>query len=205
MRVIGIAAFVLVLIAMVGVSSPRPGVVAQTRGTPAASPAATPLTLTTVQPTTEPTAEPTAEATEAPATARIVTLVAWYRLDEAEDVLRLEPIETNANFVAGIGEPQDRQLEGQIDFDAEENDDLPRITLGESILDARPVSPDDPESTLRWTYYNDDPEVRPGTLVMQVEGTDGPYEGFIGTATLVSRALDSTGVIVIVLRPAEEE
>jgi hypothetical protein len=38
---------------------------------------------------------------------------------------------------------------------------------------------------------------------MQVEAVEGPYDGYIGTVTLVSRSDDGSGVIVVVLNPPE--
>ncbi|GIW03435.1 MAG: hypothetical protein KatS3mg059_0055 [Thermomicrobiales bacterium] len=71
------------------------------------------------------------------------------------------------------------------------------------MFDAYPVYEGDPASVFRWLYFNDEPGQRPGTLVMQIEAKAGPYEGYIGTATFVSRAAESGGVLVIVLKPAE--
>jgi hypothetical protein len=148
-------------------------------------------------------ATPTAGASTPVATTGggIVTLVGWYSRDSSGDFLNVGPIQINENMVAREGEPTDRTITGKIDFDDPGNDDLPRIRLGKSILDAVPVNPDDPSTTQRWTYYNDDPALRPSTLVMQVKAVGGPYVGARGTATLISRSDDGTGVIVVVLNP----
>jgi hypothetical protein len=129
----------------------------------------------------------------------IVTLVGWYTRDSSGNFLNIGPIDVNENMVAKAGEPTAGSITGRLDFDDPGNDDLPRIRIGKSILDAVPVNPDDPSTTQRWTYYNDDPSLRPSTLVMQVKAVGGPYVGARGTATLVSRSEDGTGVIVIVL------
>ena len=131
----------------------------------------------------------------------VVTLVGWYSRDESGDFLNIGPLQTNDNLVAKAGVPTDRTLEGKVDFDSEDNGDLPRVRIGESILDAYPVFEGDPSSAQRYTYFNDDPNLRPFTLVMQVEATAGPYDGYVGTVTLVSRSDDGTGVIVVVLNP----
>lgn len=150
-------------------------------------------------------ATPAAEPTQAeqPTRERIITLVAWYAPDPSGDFLTIGPLQTNQYLVAGPATPDDRTLTGRADFDDPDNNDLPRITLGESIFDAYPVYEGDPASVFRWLYFNDEPGQRPGTLVMQIEAKAGPYEGYIGTATFVSRAAESGGVLVIVLKPAE--
>ncbi len=148
-----------------------------------------------------PAAEPT--QTEQTSRERIVTLVAWYAPDPSGEFLTIGPLQTNQFLVAGPATPDDRTLTGRADFDDPDNNDLPRITLGDSVFDAYPVYEGDPASVFRWLYFNDEPGQRPGTLVMQIEAKAGPYEGYIGTATFVSRAAESGGVLVIVLRPAE--
>ena len=57
---------------------------------------------------------------------------------------------------------------------------------------------------LRRVYFNDDPTLRPATLVMQIVAVKGPYQGYEGTVTFVSRAPEAGGVMVIVLNPPEE-
>jgi len=150
-------------------------------------------------------ATPTAGASTPVATegGDIVTLVGWYTRDSSGDFLNIGPIQINENLVAKEGDATGAAITGRIDFDEPDNDDLPRIRLGKSILDAFPVNPDDPSTTQLWTYYNDDPSLRPATLVMQVKAVGGPYVGARGTATLISRSDDGTGVIVIVLNLKE--
>lgn len=146
-------------------------------------------------------ATPTAgESTPVPTTGGgIVTLVGWYTRDSSGDFLNIGPIDINENMVAKQGEVTGNDITGRLDFDDPGNDDLPRIKIGKSILDAVPLNPDDPSTAQRWLYYNDDPSLRPSTLVMQVKAVGGPYVGARGTATLVSRSDDGSGVIVIVL------
>jgi hypothetical protein len=144
----------------------------------------------------------TPEATpEAPATVNVVTLVGWYTQDPSGDFLNIGPIRTNDNLVAGPGEVTDRTLTGKVDFTSGGNDGLPRIAMGQSAFNAYPVVEGDLDTVQRWTYFNDDPTLRPATLVMQIVAVKGPYEGFGGTVTFVSRAEDAGGVIVIVLNP----
>ena len=140
----------------------------------------------------------------APATLRVVTLVAWYSQDPSGEFLNIGPLTTNDNLVAGQDEAAERTLTGDVDFDDEGNDGLPRIVLGESAFNAYPVNPDDIDTVQRWIYLNDDPSLRPATLVMQIVAVKGPYEGYDGTATFVSRAPEAGGVLVIVLNPPAE-
>jgi hypothetical protein len=147
---------------------------------------------------------PAAEGTPEPATVNVVTLVAWYSQDPSGEFLNLGPLRTNDNLVAGSGEVNDRTLTGDVDFDDEGNDGLPRIVLGESAFNAYPVVEGDLDTVQRWIYLNDDPGLRPATLVLQVRAVKGPYEGYSGTATFVSRAAEAGGVLVIVLVPPAE-
>ena len=140
----------------------------------------------------------------APATVNVVTLVAWYTQDPSGEFLNLGPLRTNDNLVAGAGEATDRTLTGNVDFDDDGNDGLPRIVLGESAFNAYPVIEGDLDSVQRWIYLNDDPGLRPATLVLQIAAVKGPYEGYDGTATFISRAPDAGGVLVIVLNPPAE-
>jgi hypothetical protein len=144
---------------------------------------------------------PAAEATNTPEQgAAIVTLVAWYQPDPSGDFLQIGPITINQFQVAGPGD-ESSGLTGRADFDDPDNGDLPRITLGDSVFDAYPLNPDDPDTVFRWLYFNDEQGTRPATLVMQIEAKEGPYQGSTGTATFVSRASESGGVLVIVLNP----
>jgi hypothetical protein len=148
-----------------------------------------------------PEATPAADEVEPAATEQpeIVTLIAWYQADEENDLLVLVPLETSPAGVASPGEPTDA-LTGTVDFEAERNaGGLPRITLGGSIFDAYPIVEGDRNSVQQWFFFQGNDTGRPATLVMQVTADAGPYEGAIGTATFMSRALDSTGVVVIVL------
>jgi hypothetical protein len=142
-----------------------------------------------------------AAATPVAETSGIVTLVGWYTRDESGDFLIIGPLQTNENLVSRAAEPTDRSITGRINFDSEENNDLPRISIGSSVFHAYPVVEGDPSSATRYTYFDDDPNLRPFTMVMQVEAVEGPYDGYIGTVTLVSRSDDGSGVIVVVLNP----
>jgi hypothetical protein len=178
-------AFVLALAALAAVLDP--GMPANAKLQDAATPAASDAT---------PQAEPTEEAQT-----EIVTLVAWYSQDPKADKLVLGPLRTNNSLVAGEDTSNDRALTGDVDFEDPGNDGLPRITLGDSAFNAYPVNPDDPDTVFRWLYLNDDPGSRPATLVMQIEAVKGPYKGYAGTATFISRTAESGGVLVIVLNP----
>lgn len=136
-------------------------------------------------------------------TAATVTLVAFYQQDESGDFLTIGPVVTN-DF--GVARPGEDGFTGRANFTDPDNDDLPRITLGDSVFDAYPIDPDDPDSVFRWLYLNNEQGERPATLVMQIECTDSPaYEGYTGTATFVSRSSETGGVLVIVLNPPADE
>lgn len=138
---------------------------------------------------------PTAE----PAATEVVTLVGWYQQDPSGDFLTIGPLTTNQFSVAA---PGGSGLTGRADFDDPDNNDLPRITLGDSVFDGYAVNPDDPETVFRWTYFNDESGTRPATLVIQINCTSSPaYKDYTGTATFISRASGAGGVLVIVLNP----
>jgi hypothetical protein len=151
--------------------------------------------------TPEATEETTGETPATPeASQNIVTLVAWYSPDQTGDLLVLSPIRTSPTYIASAGEVTDQDLTGTVNFTEERNKGgLPRIRLGDSIFDAAEVVEGDRDSVQRWLFYNDEDGARPATLVIQITADQGPYEGATGTATFVSRADDSTGVLVIVL------
>ncbi|HEY7030672.1 MAG TPA: hypothetical protein VH482_05050 [Thermomicrobiales bacterium] len=147
-------------------------------------------------------ASPAAESSgtpEANQATQIVTLVAWYQQDPSGDFLTIGPLTTNPALVARPGGDGDT---GRANFNDPDNNDLPRITIGDSTFDAYPVNPDDPDTVFRWIYFNDEQGSRPATLVMQIECTASPaYKGYTGTATFVSRASEAGGVLIIVLNP----
>lgn len=151
--------------------------------------------------TPEATEETTGETAATPeASQNIVTLVAWYSPDETGDLLVLSPIRTSPTYVASAGEATEQDLSGTVNFTEERNKGgLPRIRLGDSIFDAAEVADGGRDSVQRWLFYDNVDGGRPATLVMQVTADQGPYEGATGTATFISRADDSTGVLVIVL------
>jgi hypothetical protein len=131
----------------------------------------------------------------------VITLVLWYDQTPNGGPLKLSPIQINENGVAGPSTAANPTLTGSVDFEDPNANDLPRITIGDSHLDGYAVTPDDPNTVLRWTYYNDDPDLRPATLVVQVNASAGPYKGYDGTATFISRASKAGGVLVIALNP----
>lgn len=165
-------------------------------GTPAATPEADGT------PAATPEADP---AEETPEASGIVTIVMWYQQNESGEILQLRPI-SYEGVVATSGEPEDDSQAGRVVFDEERNDGFPRIRVGEeNYFDAYPVFSDDPASVQRWLYFDGDPELRPATLVMQINGIRGEYEDFVGTATFISRGIDQGGILVIAISPPDEE
>jgi hypothetical protein len=146
-------------------------------------------------------ATPVAEGTPAATPVNVVTLVGWYSPDPTGDRLLIGPLRTNDNLVAGPADVTDRSLTGDADFSDPGNDGNPRITLGDSAFNAVPSVDDDPDTIVRGLYPEDDSSLRPATLVLRIVAVKGPYDGYTGTATFVSRAIDAGGVIVIVLNP----
>ncbi len=143
---------------------------------------------------------PVAETPTEAATS-VITLVLWYEQTPNGGPLKLSAIQINENGVAGPSTAADQKLTGSVDFEDSNANGLPRITIGDSHLDGYAVTPDDSSTILRWTYYNDDSTLRPSTLVVQVNASAGPYKGYDGTATFISRAAKSGGVLVIALNP----
>jgi len=183
MRTFGIAALWLALVALVGTivvgGSARAGLRLQDDATPAASPVA-------------------------PAETDTITLVVGYLPDTAPDseLLILRPLEVEGGVSAELTDAENGI--GQVDFNVLGNG-LPQIRLGDSTFDAYIRFEGDPEGGLRWTWFFDEPNVRPATLVVQVAATAGPFTGANGTATFVSRDADAGGVLVIVLNPPAED
>ena len=183
MRQMGIAALWLALVALVGTlvvgGSARAGLRLQDDATPAASPVA-------------------------PAETDAVTLAVGYLPDTAPDseLLILRPLEVEGGVFAELTDDEDGI--GQVDFNVLGNG-LPQIRLGDSTFDAYIRYEGDAEGGLRWTWFFDEPNVRPATLVVQVAATAGPFTGANGTATFVSRAADAGGVLIIVLNPPAPE
>lgn len=186
-RMLGFTGLIALLLGMTAMMVGGGMVRAQDDATPQASPAADVTDVGDVE-----AAEETSQ--------NIVTLVAWYQPDANDEFLELVPVETSPAYVATVGDVTDQSLTGVVDFAAERNaGGLPRITLGDSIFDAYPIVEGDRDSVQRWLYFDGVDGERPATLVMQVTADRGPYEGAVGTATFISRAADSTGLLVIVL------
>lgn len=202
-RFFGIVALVATVLGLVSYSLGVPQALAQS-GTP--EPAAT---ATVAEPVTTPLGEtaatPVAEtgATPVAAPVRVVTLVGWYQTDASGDFIEIGPIQTNDQLVAGPGDPTS-SLTGRADFDSPENSELPRITLGDTILDGVEMISGDPDSLFNWIYYGGDPSLRPATLVIAVVASAGPYEGRSGTVTFLSRSSPGSGVFIAMLNPLEE-
>lgn len=183
----------LLIVLMVGVAlASNPGASARLQtddGTPAGTP------VDEASPVAEETPEPSG----------IVTIVMWYQQNEDSTILQLRPIEY-MDLVATTGEPIDESEGGRVVFDEERNDGFPRIRVGENnYFDAYPVFSDDPTSTQRWLYFDGDPELRPATMMMQINGIEGEYDGWAGTATFISRGTEQGGIMVIAIAPPAEE
>jgi len=188
----GLIIFAL-MAALIG-TEPQASARLQTDGTPADTPAdeGTPVAADE---------EPTAETPDS----GIVTIVLWYQQNAGGEILRLMPITSTDGVVVTKGEAEGDAQEGRIVFEESRNDGYPRIRVGsDNYFDAYPVYPGDPNSVQRWIYFNDDPVIRPATMVMQIVGIRGDYEDWFGTATFISRGGDQGGILVIAIAPPEE-
>ena len=218
MRGFGIFAFCLSVLAFAGVAANgllAPAAFAQASTPPAlpaptAPPAATQApavvevaaTATATAPAeavVESTATaPAAQATQAaPATTDVVTLVAWYSNAPENAFLNVVPIAVN-DGVAGPA-PNGKAI-GKADFP---ESGLPTITWGDTIFNAYLRFEGDVAE--RWTWFDDSEGARPATLVIQVEGTGGRYQGYFGTATFISRDDAAGGTLVMAIRPPRAE
>ena len=199
-RFLGAAALLTAVLGMMGYLLGAPQVLAQT-GTPAAQ--TTPLAATTPQ--TETSATPLAETAATPVAepVRVVTLVGWYQNAPNGEFIEIGPVQTTDQLVAGPGDPTST-LTGTADLESEENNGLPYIELGDTILVGTEMFEGDPESVFNWIYYQGDPALRPATLVIPVTATAGPYEGRSGTITFLSRSSPGSGIVVIMLNPEAE-
>ena len=154
---------------------------------------------------TDDDATPVADPEETPEPSGIVTIVMWYQQNESGEILQLIPI-SYEGLVAESGEPLDESEGGRVVFDEERNDGYPRIRVGEDdYFDAYPVFSDDPASDQRWLYFDGDASLRPATMMMQINGIRGEYEGWIGTATFISRGGEQGGIMVIAVSPPAED
>ncbi|HET7092819.1 MAG TPA: hypothetical protein VFI22_05050 [Thermomicrobiales bacterium] len=209
MRGIGIVAFCLSVLALAGVATNgllAPAVFAQA-ATPPASPAATqaPAVVEVAATATAPaeavveaTAAPQPAATQAaPATTDVVTLVAWYSNAPDNAFLNVVPIALTDD-VAGPA-PNGKAI-GKVDFP---EDGLPTITWGDTTFNAYLRFEGDVAE--RWTWFDDTEGARPATLVIQIEGTGGKYQGYFGTATFISRDDTAGGTLVLAIRPPRAE
>lgn len=134
----------------------------------------------------------------------IVTMVLWYQQSEDGEMVQLSPVSIDG-FVTTKGEIKTDEDGGRVVWDEPRNENYPRIRLGQDdYFDAYPVYPDDPNTVQRWFYFDDDPEVRPATMVMQIVGIRGQYEDWFGTATFISRGSDQGGIMVIAINPPAE-
>lgn len=180
-------------------TKPAPAATHTATATTAPTETATEAATATMTAAATPAASPVAETTTTPVA--VVTLVLWYEQTPSGGPLKIGPIKINENGVSGPGDATGAALTGSVDFEDPKNNSLPRIVLGDSNFDGYAVNPDDPNSVLRWTYFNDDSSMRPSTLVVQVTASAGPYKGYNGSATFISRASKAGGVLVISLNP----
>lgn len=153
----------------------------------------------------EATPESASEATPIAQPIRIITLVAWYQTDSSGDFIEVGPLASNDQLVAGPGDST-VAITGRADFDGPEDTGVPEISIGEHIFQGVPAIAGDESTMFRWTYPEGDGALRPATLVIQVEAVAGPYDGFTGSATFISRSTaPGSGVIVIMLNPPASE
>jgi hypothetical protein len=177
------------LAAMIG-SQPQASARLQRAGTPAA----TPRTQGTPVAAETPTATPSG----------IVTIVMWYQQNATGEVLQLFPVTSDDGIAYAEGTAESDTQRGRVVFEEARNEGYPRIRIGnDNYFDAYPVFPGDPNSVQRWTYFDDDPNVRPATMVMQITGIRGTWEKWQGTATFISRGSDQGGIVIIAIRPPE--
>lgn len=217
-RLFGIVAIMVAVLGLVGYFLGAAQVLAQdgtpNSQTPPALPTSAPTTAPTVAAvpttaattTTESAATPLTETAATPVAepVRVVTLVGWYQTDASGDFIDIGPLQTTDQLVAGPGDPTS-SLTGKADLESADNDGLPLITLGDTVLSGVPNVTDDPDSVYNWIYYGGDPSARPGTLVIAVTATEGPYKGRSGTATFISRSSPGSGVFIAMLNPLPEE
>jgi hypothetical protein len=141
---------------------------------------------------------------ETPVDNGIVTMVLWYQQNSTGEILQLSPV-TSDGFVYTKAKAANETEEGRVVFEEARNEGYPRIRVGpDTYFDAAPTYPGDPESVQRWFYYNDDPTLRPATMVMQITGIRGEYDGWVGTATFISRGTDQGGLLIIAISPPAE-
>jgi len=205
-RFLGVVAVLVAVLGLTGYSLGVAQTLAQT-GTPvsqASQPDATGTPVAVITPTGETGATPLAETAATPVAepVRVVTLVGWYQTDASGNFLEIGPIQTTDQLVAGPGDPTST-LTGRADFDSPDNNDLPRITLGDTVLDGVEMVAGDPESVFNWIYNASDPNGRPATLVIAVVATAGPYKDRAGTVTFLSRSSPGSGVFIAMLNPIE--
>lgn len=184
------------LLAVFGVavlSASAPVSLAQ-EATPAAG---TPVVELTPAPAAEPTAAPAAPAAQ-PVTTDVVTLVAWYLNDPSGEFLNILPLQAGEDRVASA--PPDAAPIGRAEFPSPEVG-LPFITIADTTFNAYLRYEFDVAE--RWIWFDDTEGVRPATLVIQVQGADGPYANYYGTATFVSRDDAAGGVVILALRPPD--
>jgi hypothetical protein len=196
MRRPGFAAPGLLIIAtllLIGALGGTPALARQEASPAAGTPAAPPPT----QPPA-PTAAPQAATPAppaAPATTDVVTLVLWYANAADQDIIELYPLATTPTFVAsqGTGAPA-----GTVNF-SEDGVSPTTVVVGDTTFETYP-RPDG--STDRWTWLDDFEGARPATLVMQLSGSNGTYQNYYGTATMMSRDEGGAGgVLILALRP----
>jgi len=199
MRATGLAPWSLgfaLLVGSVGMVAPA-GMAVARQATPISPPPAAALPTPTADPaavpdgTPQPAAEPAAPLTD------VVTLAAWYVNDPSGEFISVFPLATDPAFVAGPA-PAAAPI-GRVEF-PDPAEGVPTILLGDTNYDSYARTPEDiPE---RWTWFDDAEGARPATLVLQVSGLDGTYQGYFGTATFVSRDDGGAGgVLILALRP----
>ena len=184
---------IALLAVMIGIQ-PQASASLQRGGTPAASPEDEGTPVAADETTTPETPD-----------SGIVTIVLWYQQNASGEILQLMPVTTDDQILYTRGTAEADAQEGRVVFDESRNEGYPRIRVGkDNYFDAYPVYPGDPASVQRWYYFDDNPEVRPATMVMQITGIRGDYEDWFGTATFISRGIDQGGILVIAVSPPAE-
>ncbi|MGI9255118.1 MAG: hypothetical protein ACR2J8_15350, partial [Thermomicrobiales bacterium] len=179
-----------------GAVRPSGALAAHQAGTPViATPAAPAATPAAAAPAVTATAAPTAPAKASTPSTDVVTLVAWYANTPSGEYLDIMPIAVAADIVAS--EQPGAPALGAADFPDE---GVPTVRIADTDFDSYPRGEGDiPE---RWTWFDDFEGARPATLVLQVTGRGGAYDGYFGTITFISRDEGGVGgVIVFALRP----
>lgn len=186
---------IIAFLLLVSVVGARPASAFQ-EASPAAGTPAPAVQPTQPPPPAETPAATPAAAPAAPAQTDVVTLVLWYANASDADIIELFPLVTDAGFVASPAPGAARV--GTVDF-PEDGVTPPSVVIGDTTFETYPRADGVIE---RWTWLDDFEGARPATLVMQLSGTNGLYQNYYGTVTMMSRDEGGAGgVLIVALRP----